>query len=1477
MKGRLILFLILMAFANRLPAAPVLITFDEFSQGEHIDSQYWDVGAIFRDGLDFPLPCYITSLSQDADYAFPSPPSLRCNHPLTPETDTVIPVRFMDKLVPGYLSTENRVLAQGISFFVSSEAGVTVTTYDTSDRYIQSISVKAGLQQVAPRKNAHKIIISGPSGSKFSLDTLAFELIRPEAPPEPPTSPDKGQGNGSPKEPADDLTQGTPANAVANAMPRPYGGACPAGNPCNPANGNKYQTEEDYRAPATGLSFTRTYNSTYNKDIGLGYGWISSVQSRLEIDGVDPSSLIVRRSDGRGEPFICAHAKGSCKGEADTFLALTKDASGYTLTHPQGITERFDTVGRLTTKTYPAGTQLAYSYDAQGRVASVTGPFGHTLNYAYDAQGHLVMVTYPDGQTSQYGYDASSNLVQVTYPDGRFKTYHYENAQFPHHLTGITNENGVRISTYGYDTLGRANLTQHAQTDNGGPQERFTLGYPSVTEAAVQDAIGSLEYMQFQINLGVKNMVYRSSPGSDVMTQTFDADNNVLTRTDEEGRTTAYEYNRQNQLIAVTEASGTAQTRTTTYKYLSRTVDLPTEISRPSVSSGRRDANVTTIAYNAQNNPVTITRSGYTPGGTPVSRQIAFTYNAFGQVTSFDGPRTDVNDVTTYAYYECTTGGACGHLSRVTDPLGHVTTFGAYDAHGRVLEMTDPNGLKTNYVYDLRGRVLSIARTPAGGIGRTTQFTYDNAGNLVQVMNPDGMTLIYTYDAANYLRTVTDNLGNKVTYFYDLKGNRTKTLTSDPDGTLVRSIENAYDVRNRVSQINEGGAVTQLSWDGVGNLAFEINPKNIFTRYAYDAFDRLLQAQYASGAADYGYDVNDNPSQVVAPNSTTTQYAHDDLGNRLQEISPDRGNVTYTHDAAGNIKTATDARGATVAYAYDVLNRLVNVDYPGTAEDVTYTYEGCPNGIGRICAIQDASGSTSHTYDAFGNVTEMRRTELGVVYTTRYAYDAANRITSMTYPDGRVVSYTRDAIGRVTAVTASVNGLSADVVSNRLYRADQLVKSQTFGNGLVESRDYDLRGQLLNQYLGAADTWVYSYDANGNLTNLQTMPQIYTYEHDSLDRIWRTLEGPILEIGTPYVKYTYDRNGNRLSDNQGAYNYVMASNRLAATPYGAITLDPAGNTLADGAKTYTYNNAGQLAEARLNGVLQGSYLYNAQGSRTRKSTPSGTTVYHYDLKGRLLAETQPDGTLLRAYVWINEAPIAQIDRNLLGQETVLYLHTDHQGTPRLATISTGTVVWRWVGSAFGDIGPSEDPDNDGGLTTVNLRYDGQYFDSETGFHYNWNRYYDPKTGRYISSDPIGLAGGLNSYAYVDSNPLRWVDPLGLQRTTIDSGIQQALVRGDLTELQTLLDAAATTNAERAAVQKAIDVLARSTGNTDKLAQMLGRSEKAIRDAIHECKSNLPRAAKKNPNVRVDPRTGEVYPETSQGGIGDSIGNIWEFL
>lgn len=1069
----------------------------------------------------------------------------------------------------------------------------------------------------------------------------------------PPPAPqdDKGSGNGTPSEPPNDLSPSSPADAV----PHPSSAPCQVGNPCNPANGNKYQLETDYRAPATGVSLARAYNSMFHQDVGFGFGWISSVQARLEISSTDPSSVQVRRSDGRGEPFTCGTSVGACQGNADTLLTLTKDASGYLLTRAQGVGERYDNSGRLTERTEASGERLAYGYDSQGRIATVTGPFGHALNFAYDATGHVSIVTDPAGQTLGYNYDANGNLIRVTYPDGSFKTYYYEDAKYPYHLTGITDENGVRFATFGYDFYtGRANLTQHAVTDNGGPQERFTLGYIGTTEARVQDAIGTEQILTFQTNLGVKTLLsQRNSIDPKALTQTSDVNNNVTCRRDEEGRVTTYQYNATNQFTSLTEGQAgdcinpvsTDATRTTTYQYLSANLNLPTVIQGPSVAMGQTKQTI--IQYTDPNHPTlptVITQNGFTPSGAPISRSTGFGYNSTGQVSTINGPRTDVNDVTTLEYYNCITGNACGKLRRLVNALGQATTYDSYDAHGHVTQITDPNGLRTNYAYDLRGRARFITQTPPAGLARTTEYRYDAAEQLQTAITPDGVTLTYVYDAAHYLRSVTDNLGNRIAYHYDLKGNRDRVDITDPYGTLARTVSYTYDLRNHVSSISPGEIASSQFHDALGNLVQENDAnRNVPTFYSYDALNRLRQTiDRLNGVTGYAYDLQNNVTVVQSPNGTTSQYVYDDLGNRLQEISPDRGATAYTHDAAGNVVSRLDARGVLVNYHYDALNRVTSIDYPGTAEDVSFIYDigpACSFGTRRLCGQTDASGTTTYGYDAFGNITSQTRTVGSASIGFQYTYDTGDRILAITYPDGSVITYLRDAMGRLSGINRTAGGATAALLTGRQYQADGLMTAQIFGNGLAESRAYDLRGLLLNQSLGTVDTRQYMYDLNGNLVRIPdpANPEfsLGAYSYDRLDRL--TFIGAGSESGK---SFSYDKNGNRLADIQGNYTYISGTNLINYVLY-----DNAGNILDDGnGNTYTYNNAGRLAQALVNGALVATYTYNAPGQRTQKTLPNGMNVlYHYSPAGQLLAETDAQGRLLQAYVLADDQPIARIN------------------------------------------------------------------------------------------------------------------------------------------------------------------------------------------------------------------------------------------
>ena len=669
---------------------------------------------------------------------------------------------------------------------------------------------------------------------------------------------------------------------------------------------------------------------------------------------------------------------------------------------------------------------------------------------------------------------------------------------------------------------------------------------------------------------------------------------------------------------------------------------------------------------------------------------------------------------------------------------------------------------------------------------------------------------------------MTDNIGNHIEYRYDTRGNKIEDLIKDPDGTLVNKVEQVFDIRNRIASTLLGGgngeiaSVSQRLHDAIGKLVEQIDPKqNPSTTYDYDARDRLTQTIDAlSNPTGYQYDTRDNLIQVDAPNGASTEYVYDDLGNLLSELSPDRGAITYTHDTAGNVIGMSDARGVSVAYSYDELNRLSSVDYPGTDEDQNFSYDSCSQGVGRLCAINDESGLLEFEYDAYGNRLVESRTQDNITYLTEYSFDAANRIESMVYPNGRVVFYQRDAIGRISGVNSTIGIAAQAVVHSRAYRADGLLTGQTFANGLTESRDYDTQGRLINQVIGSQETRSYTYDANGNITAIPKPQKPTEYEYDSLNRLIgenSTVAGVGNDSPTqPLTTWMYDENGNRINRTIGsllndtpdcdpdiddscnlvcssgdwcfeegqkskAYDYSPQSNRLVQIGNKSVVKDAAGNTLSDknGKRSFNYNSAGRLFQFYKNGTLKAEYTYNSQNQRVKKTLYKlddlGNSIIHtfqffYDQQGQLISEYK-NGKPIRDYLWADNQPIQRdqiklkSNGNLIVKNS-LSLVTDHLHTPRLALDETNTIVWRWDSNAFGKGGIEKDPDGNGTKHNIRLRFPGQYADSESGLYYNWNRYYDPSTGRYITSDPIGLSGGVNTYGYAHQNPILFYDENG---------------------------------------------------------------------------------------------------------------------
>jgi len=283
-------------------------------------------------------------------------------------------------------------------------------------------------------------------------------------------------------------------------------------------------------------------------------------------------------------------------------------------------------------------------------------------------------------------------------------------------------------------------------------------------------------------------------------------------------------------------------------------------------------------------------------------------------------------------------------------------------------------------------------------------------------------------------------------------------------------------------------------------------------------------------------------------------------------------------------------------------------------------------------------------------------------------------------------------------------------------------------------------------------SWTLGYNPDDDITGLTDNlvgSNSQTLGYDNLNRL-NTGSGAYGSLS-----YGYDANGNRntetLNGTNTTFNIASSSNQLVSLSGGIninYSYDANGNMTGDGTNTYTYGNTNRLASVTT-GSGPDTYQYNALGQRVEKTVGGVTTLFVYDEVGHLLGEYTPAGTLVAEHIWLNNRPIGVITPSGL-----YYVQTDQLDTPRDITNASKKVVWQWRADPFGNGAPT-------GSLTYNLRFPGQYYDAETGHNYNYFRDYDPTTGRYIESDPMGLHSSLNTYAYASGNPVSMYDPLGL--------------------------------------------------------------------------------------------------------------------
>lgn len=758
-----------------------------------------------------------------------------------------------------------------------------------------------------------------------------------------------------------------------------------------------------------------------------------------------------------------------------------------------------------------------------------------------------------------------------------------------------------------------------------------------------------------------------------------------------------------------------------------------------------------------------------------------YSYTSLGQLETVNGPRTDLNDITRFAY------DAQGNLASVTNALGHVTRLANYDVQGNPQKITDPNGAVTTLSYTTNGL---LASTTLGS--RTTRFDYNAVGDVIKVTGGNGNWVEYTYDNARRLKTILNILGESITYTLDTQGNRTAEVIKNSSGAVVRQQRRAFDELGRLVQVvGAANQTRRYSYDLNDNLSSDTSARSHKTQQSFDALNRVIKiVDPLQGSTSLAYNADDRVTQVVDPRGVKTQYAYDGQGNLLKTVSPDTGTSAFVYDEANNLIRSTDARGVVTEYTYDALNRLITKNYPSTpALNIKFLYDqttGGNYGIGRRTGIQDSAGLLSYSYDVQGNLAGQQRT-VGVnsgTYseTLTYGYDAAGNLIKMGYPSSIGVTYARNTAGQVAGIQLAVAGKTVTLASNIAYQPFGPVRTLTWGNGILLSKTYDQDYQLTQQHVGNWQT-TYRYDADSNISSTtHSLWGAVQYEYDALGRLTQEQNSTIKKA------YTLDATGNRtrrttsnLAGNSTTETQTLAyasdSNRLTSINGATAPVDAAGNHTPVNGLRLTYDSQGRLSQVHQASIYQiAEYKYNALGQRVSKRVYDmgsqaliGTTTYLYGPNGKLIGQTFYDANGLKTsgqyWFWLDDMPLAQLTANFssLGEVSsskLVYLHSDHLNTPRLATDSTQALQWRWSSDAYGVGKPDEDVDGDGAATSVALRFPGQIYDAQTQLNYNYYRDYNPETGRYVQSDPIGLAGGLNTFGYAYQNPVNYFDPDG---------------------------------------------------------------------------------------------------------------------
>jgi RHS repeat-associated protein len=727
-----------------------------------------------------------------------------------------------------------------------------------------------------------------------------------------------------------------------------------------------------------------------------------------------------------------------------------------------------------------------------------------------------------------------------------------------------------------------------------------------------------------------------------------------------------------------------------------------------------------------------------------------------------------------------------------------------HDDRARLVQRIDPDGAEHFKSYDDKGR-LTVEQDPLGAV---TAYQYDEAGRLVALFPGDDEPTSYEHDNG-FVRVV--RRGSAV-WKYERNDQGDVTRRTDPDGHITDYSYNKYgqligvwypdhscqrlvwndrgqlveeqlpnggikryrydDLGRQIAREDEQGALTQYQWDAVGRLTRLVLPGGACREYSYNPYGKITaerdelghvtRYEYADGLHLISRRINADGSQVKyrydnvrlllteIENEVGETYRLDYHANGLiqQEIGFDGQRTAYVYDLNGNLREKTeygdDGSQLVTRYERDHAGRLVRKTLPdGNKVDYAYDRQG------NLLSVDDGHWALAYEYDQQNRLTA----EHQGWGTLRYGYDACGQLQHLRLPDNNRVAFNHAKGGHLA--TVELNGA---VLTSHLFKAGQ--EHQRQQGQLLSHYHYDDQQRLHAHAVTQQEQHLlqrhYDYDKSGNLTRLNdTRKGEHHYHYDPLNRLTRADHSQDLQ-----ERFGHIPAGNLLMQDRPGPD-IVAGNRLMIQGDRHYDYDAFGNLIGERrgkghqlVTEYRYD-----CQHRLIGITQpngqtASYRYDPFGRRISKTVEDITTEFFWQ-GDKLIAEHHADRH--RSYLYEPDSfrPLALLEGFGPTETRPYHYQLDHLGTPQELTDPDGDIVWSAHYRAYGQISRL-----DKGKIDNPLRFQGQYFDQESGLHYNRHRYYNPDVGRYLTPDPVKLAGGINAYQYVP-NPTGWVDPLGL--------------------------------------------------------------------------------------------------------------------